>query len=670
MKQKTLSKIELMIGALALLPVSVLAQEDTGQKSTTLLPELMVTADKKQQTLSKATSHATVYDTEVLQQDGVDSLAKLEGRVAGLSFQPFGQSGINSPVIRGLTANFNALSSSTLLMVDGVPTLTAQGFENNLVDIDRVEVLRGPQSTVYGRNAEVGVVSIFSNDLVGEDKTILGVEVGSRDKQRVQLSTSQTLVEDEVYISLSGEFLEQDGFIDNATTGNKADDKERQNLNAGLRWLISNKTDVVVRYRRQAYDDGAMLWGSPSGKRATVASATDSWNHSVGQTFSINANHELPSGVRLNSVTAYNDYRDKVQQDTDFQPAESTYIGRDHHLRTLSQEFRLEGNLGEADWLFGAYLERQDHDLRTLSKTFFGLSDLQAQQTGNSYAFFTNWTMPISSDISVIAGIRASRDEVKLNPSIAQEKSESWTDLTPQLTLKYDINSDHMLYASYAEGIRSGGFNTVSPAVNYSSYDPEKNQSFELGLKGDLSDKPLRYTLSAYHMDIKNMQVSQMPTVGLIYLTNAADATSDGLEASLEYYFNESWSTEIGVAWNKTRFDRFIDGNNDYSGNRNPFAPEMNGHLSLRYEDVGGWSVAASLVGSSAVYLDAANKYQQKGYELVHVSASYPLTDKASLSAYVNNLQDRQFDAVGYQNGYVTVYSPPREYGVKFTLEL
>ncbi|MCW4630633.1 MULTISPECIES: TonB-dependent receptor domain-containing protein [Marinomonas] len=171
-------------------------------------------------------------------------------------------------------------------------------------------------------------------------------------------------------------------------------------------------------------------------------------------------------------------------------------------------------------------------------------------------------------------------------------------------------------------------------------------------------------------MDIKNMQVSQMPTVGLIYLTNAADATSDGLEASLEYYFNENWSTEIGVAWNKTRFDHFIDGNNDYSGNRNPFAPEMNGHLSLRYEDVGGWSVAASLVGSSAVYLDAANKYQQKGYEVVNVSASYPLTDKASLSAYVNNLQDRQFDAVGYQNGYVTVYSPPREYGVKFTLEL
>ena len=204
MKRITLSKTELMIGALALLPVSVLAQEDTGQKSTTLLPELMVTADKKQQTLSKAASHATVYDTEVLQQDSVDSLAKLEGRVAGLSFQPFGQSGINSPVIRGLTANFNALSSSTLLMVDGVPTLTAQGFENNLVDIDRVEVLRGPQSTVYGRNAEVGVVSIFSNDLVGEDKTILGVEVGSRDKQRVQLSTSQTLVEDEVYISLSG----------------------------------------------------------------------------------------------------------------------------------------------------------------------------------------------------------------------------------------------------------------------------------------------------------------------------------------------------------------------------------------------------------------------------------------------------------------------------------
>lgn len=670
MKRRILPNTTLIVGAFTLSPLSAFAQEATWQDSETWLPELMVTADKTQQTLSTAAVHATVYDAKTLQQDGVDSLAKLEGRVAGLSFQPFGQSGINSPVVRGLTANFNALSSSTLLMVDGVPTLTAQGFENNLVEIDRIEVLRGPQSTVYGRNAEVGVISIFSKDLTGDDKTILGMEVGSRDKKRAQFSTSQTLLEDKVFVSLSGELFEQDGFIDNTTTGNKADDKERQNINAGLRWLVSDKTDVVARYRRQTYDDGAMLWGAPNGKRAIVASGTDSWNHSLGQTFSVNASHELPSGLRLNSVTAYNDYKDKVQQDTDFQPTENSYIGRDHHLRTLSQEFRLEGHLDQSDWLLGAYLEHQDHDLRTLSKTFYGLSDLQAKQTGNSYALFTNWVVPISRDFSLITGIRVSRDAVKLNPSTAPEKSESWTELTPQLTLQYKINPHHMLYASYAEGTRTGGFNTVSPSVNYSTYDPEKNQSVEFGLKGDLSSKALRYTLAAYHMDVKNMQVMQMPTVGLIYLTNAAEATSDGLEMSLEYYFNENWSAEMGMAWNKTRFDHFMDGSKDYSRNRNPFAPEMNGHFSLRYESINGWSAAASVVGSGSVYLDAANKYQQDGYELIHVSASYPLTEKASLSAYVNNLQDRQFDAVGYQNGYVTVYSPPREYGVKFTLEL
>ncbi|WP_339718847.1 TonB-dependent receptor [Marinomonas primoryensis] len=670
MKRRLLFLTTLIASALTLTIPSVFAEESTADE-VTLLPELTVTANKKEQILSIVPVHASVYDAEQLQDEGVDGLSKLEGKFAGFSFQPFGQSGVNSPVLRGLTANFNALSSSTLLIVDGVPTLTAQGFESTFVDVDRIEILRGPQSTVYGRNAEVGVISIFSKDLDGEDKTRLGLGVGSRNKKIVQAATSQTLIEDTLYASLSGEFVEQDGFIDNTTTGEKADDKEHQNFSAGLRWLASENTDFELRYRRQGYDDGAMLWNSVrASERATVASGTDSYNASVGQTISVNATYNTLSGLLFNSVTAYNDFKDDVQQDTDFSAAEALYIGRDHRLRTLSQEFRLEGNIGDSEWLVGAYLEDQDHDLTTTSKNYFGLAALKAEQTSRSYALFTNWSVPLRSDIRFITGIRASHDEVKIAPTNSDEKSEMWTALTPQLTLQYSINIDHMMYATYAEGMRAGGFNTVSAAANYSSYDPEKNQSVELGWKGKLLNKQLNYSLAVYHMNMKNMQVMAMPGVGVIYLTNAAKATSEGVEASVAYNFNENWSMETSVAWNKTRFDEFVDGSNDYSGNQNLFAPEMNGHLTFRYDGVNGFSAAASFVASRSVYLDAANTYEQKGYEVVNLSTNYAITEKTKISAYVNNVNNREYDAVGYQNGYVTVYSPPREYGVKFTLDL
>ncbi|OOV86003.1 TonB-dependent receptor [Oceanospirillum linum] len=668
------SHATLLAGALALTVTSAFAEEKTEKSAAddgVLLPELTITANKQEQTLSTAPVHASVYGGEQLQDEGIYGLSQLEGKFAGLSFQPFGQSGINSPVLRGLTANFNALSSSTLLMVDGVPTLTAQGYESTLVDVDRIEILRGPQSTVYGRNAEVGVISVFSKDLDGEDKTRLGLGIGSRNKKVVQASTSQTLIEDTLYASLAGEFVEQDGFIDNRTTGKKADDKEHQNLSAGVRWLMSEDTDIVVRYRRQSYDDGAMLWNSASAtERTTVASGTDSYNTSVGQTFSINATHNTSSGLQFNSVTAYNDFQDEVQQDTDFSAAEILYIGRDNHLRTLSQEFRLEGNLGDSQWLVGAYLEKQDHDLSTTSKNYFGLTTLDAGQAGNSYALFTNWTVPLRSDVRLIAGLRGSRDEVTITPTSSDEKSETWTELTPQLTLQYLINPDHMAYATYAEGMRAGGFNMVTASADYSSYDPEKNQSFELGLKGKLLSQQLNYSLSAYHMNIDNMQVMQMPTAGVIYLTNAAEATSEGVEASLAYNFNDSWSMETGLAWNKTRFDKFVDGSSNYTGNTNLFAPEINGHATFRYDGSNSLSAAASLVATGSVYLNAANTYEQEGYKIINLSSSYAMTDNIRTSAYVNNIEDREYDAVGYQNGYVTVYSPPREFGFKFTMDL
>lgn len=669
MKQQPQLKLGAWLGTVALC-VSPNALWAESENRGTLLPELNVVADKQLQSIDDVAAHVSSENAERLQQEGVDSLVDLEGRIAGLSFQPFGQSGLNSPVMRGVTANLNAFSTSTLLLIDGVPTLSAQGYDSNLLGVERVELLRGPQSTVYGRNAQAGVLSIYSNDLNGEERTRLGVELGSRNKQGLQVSTSQSLNDDRVRVSLAGELLQQDGFIDHEGYAGHADDRERQSLSAGVRWLLSDETDLTVRYRQQDYDDGSMLWGGVGSERAKVSSGTDSWNRSEGRQLSASLIHDFPSGIQFNAITAYNELQDRVQQDTDFQQPENTYIGRDHSLKTLSQEFRWEGQLGASDWLVGAYLERQDHDLRTYSKSYFGVSDIQAQQEGEGYAVFTNWKSPLTDRSRLVYGVRLAEDEVNLSPINGTKKHQSWSSVSPQLAFEYDLTNNHMAYVSYAEGVRAGGFNAVSPAVNFAAYDPEETQSVEIGIKGQLNQSPLRYSLAAYQMNIDNMQVMQMPAIGVMYLTNAAKGTSKGVEASLAYYFDESWSAELGLAWNDTRFDRFTDGANNYANKRNPFAPELNGHVTLRYEDLSGWSASASVVSNSSIYLDPANTYEQEGYALLNLAGQYPISQRATLSAYANNVTDETYDAVGFQNGYVTVYSPPREVGLKLTWDL
>lgn len=650
-------------------PVAALAQSAPAGAADALvleLPAVTVTADKVARPLAQVPASVAVVDGLDVEQAGIGSLEQLEGRVPGLSFQPFGQAGMNSPVMRGLTANFNSYATSTLLLVDGVPTLTAHGFEHGMQDLDRIEVLRGPQSTLYGRNAEAGVIAIHSLPMDGQPRASVALEAGSRDRRSAQFAFSRPLVEDRLYASIAGNWTGQDGFIDNMRTGRPEDDRERRDLRLGLRWTPDAATDVVLRYARSQYDDGAALWGAPAAARAQVASGTPGWNRSRGQTLSLKAQHAFASGLRLHAVTAWNDFRDRILQDTDFQPADMLHVGRDNHLRTLSQELRLEGAQGASDWLAGLYADRSDNDLRAVSKTMMGMADTRAGQTGSTAALFANWNMPLAGVWTLTAGARVERMAVELRPLAAAGRDKSWTHVSPRLALRRQFDGGHQWYASASRGVRTGGFNVLSPMMNYASYEPEKVWSYEAGIKGELMDRRLRYSLAAYVMDVGDMQVMQMPIPGMMYITSAASATSRGVELDVDYLLGRGWQLRGGAAWNRTRFDRFTDGAADYHGRRNPFAPDLTGHVGIRYQAPRGWYAQASLRGSGKVYLDAANRYKRNGYGLLDLVAGYR-RGNWEIAAQVHNATGRRYDAVGYQNGFVTVYSPPREVALRLT---
>jgi len=656
--------IALPVSGLAALATASWAQ--AAAETAAGLPPVIVTAEKIGRALEKVPASVAVIDGWDIEQSGVVAMEQLAGRIPGLSFQPFGQAGMNSPVMRGLTANFNTFSTSTLMLVDGVPTLTAQGFENSFLDLDRIEVMRGPQSTLYGRNAEAGVIAIHSRVMDNTTRASVSGELGSRDKQGLRAMLSQPIVQDRLYASLSGSWSAQDGFIDNRYTGDTEDDRERRNLNLGLRWTPTAKTDLVLRYSRQEYDDGASLWGAPTSPREQVASATRGWNRSRGQTFSVSASYEFAPDLHLRSITAYGDFKDFIQQDTDFMPADMLHIGRDHQLRTLSQELRLEGRLGLSDWLVGFYGDRSGNDLHSVSKRAMNLEDLRADQKSDTVALFTHWSVPLTASWSLSAGGRVERNEVEIHPQGDAAQSKDWTHFSPRLALQHQINPRHQWYASAGRGMRTGGFNTLSPMLGYLAYEPEENWSYETGIKGWAIDRRLRYSLAAYLMDIDDMQVMQMPVPGVMYITSAATATSRGVELDVDYLAGRGWQLRAGLAWNRTRFDRFRDGAATYDGRHNPFAPDLTGHVGLRYDAPLGWYAQASLVGSSKVYLDAANQYRRNGHGQIDLIAGY-LLGNWDIAAYATNVGDQRYDAVGYQNGFVTVYSPPREVGLRLT---
>nr|WP_233167780.1 TonB-dependent receptor [Xylophilus sp. ASV27] len=658
------------LGALAMAGFGPLAQAQdqtpAQEQSPQTLPTVTVTVNKQAQRLDAVAASVAVHDGELLEAAGVTRLESLEQVTPGLSFQSFGQAGVHSPVMRGISAQFFSFSSSTLLLVDGVPTLMAQGFDDGLLGIDRVEVLRGPQSTLYGRNAEAGVISIHTRKPDNTPRTAVSTALSSRSGRALRFELSRPLVEDTLYASIAGDWSRQDGFISNLATGRREDDRERRNLKLALRWTPDARTDATLRYAQQDFDDGAALWGSPSAPRATVRSGTPSWNRSAGDTASLDVAHDFGSGLKLRSITAYNTYRDRIQQDTDFQPADLLHIARDHRFRNLSQELRLEGQAGASRWLVGLYADRDDHDLLNTQKLPATQSQSAAALGGNNVALFTNWTVPLAPRWTLEAGARIERNQVDFTPAGRATQSASDTNVSPKLALQYQLDPSAQAYASVSQGMRAGGFNVFVPAANYAAYTPEKLRSLEIGIKGTLAGERLRYSAALYRMQMRDMQVQQMPVPGMVYITNAASGHSTGAEFELDWLLGQGWQLQSGLALNRTRFDRFQDGANTYDGHRNPFAPDVSGHVSLRYDAPAGWHAQAQVYGAGKVYLDAANRYSRNGYGLINLQAGRSF-GAFELSAYVRNAANKSYDAVGFQNGIVTVYSPPREVGVRLT---
>lgn len=630
------------------------------------LDEVVVQASKQGRTSNEIAAALSLIDATQLRQDRVQGLGDLAYRATGLSFQPIGQSNLQPSVMRGLSAGPTSFASSMVLMVDGVPTLSGFGFDDSLVDVERIEILRGPQSTLFGRNAQVGVINVIAR--APSDAMYAGItaEFGERDRRALRFGLDGALVEGLLYAGIAGDWTRQDGFIHNTYLDRDENHRERRSGRATLRWTPGEATDITMRYARRRYDDGGSDWGPVNGPRYQVASGTESFNHSDDEALSLDLQHVFSNGLTLQAVTARNLVRDRLFQDTDFRPADLFNQGRDYSLQNLSQEIRLSGRWGNTQWLAGLYADRDDNDLAFRFRNPMRAATSLAVQDNRSLAGFTSWDIPVAAAWSLTAGARLERDEAAIHIPGEAPLSTQWTDFSPKLALVYRPDDRGNAYLSVARGFRAGGYNAFSPQANrlHDAYDPEQLLAFEAGLRRAWPALNLQLELNLYHMDIDDMHVQQiLPGTGSAYIDNAATARSSGAELEWRYGFAPGWQLRGNAIFNRTRFRDFSDANGQYDGNHNLYAPDTQGALGLRYDNPHGWYVQADLLASGRIYLDAANRNHRPGFGRLDASAGFHIA-AFDISVYVANATDRHYDAVGYLPGIATLYSPPREAGI------
>ena len=696
--------------------------------SAPVLEEVLVTAQKREQSLQDVPITLSAYTAENLKAFGVTGTQSLQSITPGLVFSNTGA--IAQPYLRGVgtRASINGLESSIATYIDGRYVARSSATLFDFADIERVEVLKGPQGTLYGRNATGGAIRVVTKDVSDDLAGTLSGTAGNFAHYSLSATLSGPLSE-----SLGGRITvlntRRDGYVKNLVPGAvpELDDQDFQAYRSKLKWDINDIwfSDLSLGYWTRddtASSDqvdlsppglnvGVALGGYSGQSRNEAATAIGIKNRGDEFSAELNVNAHFDT-VDFVSVTTFSDFDQLSAVDGDGTSATVVDAYFDENESAISQEIQLLSNSSEkVEWLVGAYYYdgKAEFDGTLNAGLPSRLSQSLQSVDTRAWAVFGQSTYRFSEAWAVTAGGRWSDEKKavyaqssKIAPitviPVPFSDSESWDEFTPKLTLEYSFD-DSLLYLSYARGFKSGGFNY--PASGSPVLDPETLDMLEIGLKSDLFENQLRLNASGYFYDYSGLQVTRSAGAGSTPRTeNAADSEVLGLDIDATWLVNESLTLTAGLNVLDTEYKNYDANAKRFNANitGNPAAPGMSdtyfkasGESLLRAPN---WSAFASIqyqftlanasipIALSYAYKDDYNfdfiadsssaPLRQEAFGLVNTRVSYiPNGQQWSFSFWANNLSNTKYfdDVVANVAGIRGSWGAPRTYGIDVDYE-
>lgn len=626
------------------------------------LDEVIVSAQKIDENASEVAATVSVLDEKELRLREVKDLNGLRSASSNLSFLQGG--GISLFITRGVTSDYAFDSPNVGLYLDGVSYLGTYGNYVFLEDIERIEILKGPQSALYGKNAYAGVINAVSKAPTNEPQAKIGLKLGEHSMRGISFSAGGAIVKDKFLASFAGFSENKNGFMYNENLNKSDDYKDALYGKIYFRFLPTDEltVDLIQNYYRIA--NGAQRSNLPSAaNRTRYANGMEGEENAKNYEASLKA--EYKSGdYALTSLTTFRDYKNDSSYDGDHRPASLLDVYYKEDRKDFTQEFRFSADNAYGKFVLGAAAGATQRDVQSSvnSVMFGGIRSLQNNKTrSKNYGVFTHNEIYLPLDFSVILGARFDKDRVKFqNRMNGENLSDSYSALSPKIGLKYAINDEVTAYASVSKGYKPGGFWAASP-TSKKWYDKETMTSYEVGVKGAWE----RFELGAavFRADIKNKQVvSVIVAPNITVAENASKARSQGFELDGAVLLADGLKLSANLGYAKSVFKDYKDAQGDYSGKYVYYAPRLTYGAGLSYETPSGFYAAAFLRGQSKFYTDKANVVENAGYATVDAKVGFNHKN-INVYIYANNLFDKDHDVK-----YATMHylSDPREIGVKF----
>ena len=616
----------------------------TGEIKTHVLEPVTVTATKREERLEKIpASISTVSDVEI-EEMGAWKLGEVLDTLPNV-WMKNATSG-DAIAIRGLTSFDTSIYSPVGLYVDDVPQPLTYMQNLLFLDVERIEVLRGPQGTLYGKNSEAGVVNVVLKKPDNQTRASVFADYGSYNTLRAGGLVSAPLVKDLLYFSGNFVRYQTDGYMHNEYKDDDRAGKNESMLGHGvLRWTPTSAFDLRLTMDASHVDKGIGMLryetGSNATKRFNVMSdaSDDSEENTINPSVTAKYSGEA---VEVTSITSYMDYRYQFLSDLDRTSTFKGYSDVDLKQQGITQELRFASpGKQRLTWLVGLFgsSSHSDVQLNRIRSVSAASTYLDTDATESSWAAFGQATYSILDNLRLTAGLRGEYDNAHGGQTsrtgttslVGYSKELNAFEVLPMASLAYDITPRATAYATWSNGFLAGGFNYFSAnSLETFYYQPEHTTNYEVGLKTNWFDNKLTANLALFYMDIRDKQVREEDPnggVGVWKFTNAGRAHSQGVEVELTAKPFAGLELQGGLGYAYTVIDDWTTVTDgvpySYKGKRLPWAPDLTYHLGAGYNHSSGFFGRADLYGAGTQYFDAENSLSQDGFALVNARVGY-----------------------------------------------
>lgn len=701
---------------------SALAQGDVKKDEQTKpvdLNEIVISAPKlSTKSLLEAPISATVVPRKTLQDAGMYTVKDAAMFAPNTYFTEFSARAISTPRFRGIGGSPTNPGVTTYM--DGVPQFNGNSSSIMLIDVEQIDMVRGPVGALYGRNTAGGLVNITSRRPTlqgweGELQTM----IGNYNLQDYRGRVSGALIEDVLGFSFMGGYNQRDGYTKNTVNGQPIDNRGSWFGKTQFLWTPTRQLEVRLIIAGETARDGDYALNDVAQLRATPRQSARDFGGFTKRDVLMPTLQVTWHGDSFDFTSTTGLVWWKTQDVTDldystfnFIPGNTFLLRNNRQQQTSwSQEFRFSNpknvpiTLSDSaflTWQAGAFFFDQTYQQTTAQNqdnVFFPVF-IPANTTNTSAALhdqgmglYAQSTLTAWKKLDITAGLRwdyehkqadlsASRNPIAppFLPSLdaSSRTAKTYSQVTPQASIAYRFTPGLMAYAGFSGGYKAGGFNTAS-VTGRTNYDQERSWNYEIGLKGRALQDKLGFQLAAFYTDWRNLQLNTPNAASLATfdVINAGNAVSKGLELSANYQATSSW-TVFGSAGLQTA--RFLSGSMDsgaaIGGNKVPYTPNYTAAVGSQYnwELSQGWTLYArgDVQFLGGFVYDSSNAAGQNAYTLANFRVGIRRQSWYS-EFFLNNAFNTRYVpiAIPYPNpasapsGYLGESGAPMTFGVR-----